>query len=105
MSPKSKKEYIKPEDVPEEKAKRVLDFLNQAKNPEEIAKAIEFPGERDVDIGVAKRIFEARKKIGKFKNLKQVDDVKQVGPERFTEIVRALGEKKGIEHRHRLPRI
>jgi len=84
-------EYIKAEDVPEEQAKRILDFLNSAKTVEEVADAVEFPGERDVGVKTAQQILAARDKLGRFTDLKQVESVRQVGPERFTEIVKALG--------------
>jgi predicted nucleic acid-binding OB-fold protein len=77
--------------VPEEKAKRILDFLNSVKTAEEVADAVEFPGERDVGVKTAQNILDARNKLGRFTDLKQVDSVLQVGPERFTEIVKALG--------------
>lgn len=82
---------IKPEDVQMKKAKKILSFLNAAKTANEIADAIEFPGERDVGIKVARNILDRRQELGGFKNIKQVADVPQVGPERFTEIVDALG--------------
>lgn len=88
------KKYIKPQDVSPSEAEKVLDFLNTAKTAEEIADAIEFPGERDVGIKVAQNILDKREELGGFKDLKQVDDVLQVGPERFTEIVIALEARK-----------
>lgn len=89
---------IKPEDVQTKKAKKILTFLNAAKKAKEIADAIEFLGERDVGIKVARNILARREALGGFKNLTQVADVPQVGPERFTEIVNALGEK-GVEEK------
>lgn len=86
--------YIKPEDVPRDKERKVLDFLNAAKTSEEIAATIEFPGERDVGIKIAQRILKERDILGGFTSLKQIDDIKQIGPERFAEIVKALGSEK-----------
>ena len=83
-------EYISPKDVPEEEAKRILGFLNSAKTAEEIAEAIEIPGERDVGLKTAQNILTAREKLGKFTELQQLADVQQVGPERFTEIVTTI---------------
>ncbi len=87
------KRILKPEDVPEVEAKRVLDFLNAARTAEEIAGAIEIPEERDVGLRVAQNILEDRARIGRFRNLGQVFQVRQVGPERFTEIVNTLKDR------------
>ena len=86
----AEKEYIRPTDIPEEQANRVLGFLNYARSAEEIAAAIEFPGERDVGMRIARNILARREELGVFKDLGQVDAIRQIGPERFTEIVRAL---------------
>jgi hypothetical protein len=67
-----------------------LAFLNAAQTASEIADRVEFPGEPDVGIRVAQRILDRRDQLGSFANLRQVADVRQVGPERFTEIVVAL---------------
>lgn len=82
--------YINPEDVQIEKAKWILAFLNSAKTAQEIADAVEIPRERDVGIRVARNILARREELGGFRNLKQIADVPQVGPERFTEIVKAF---------------
>ena len=97
MDSQAKKAYLGPEDVPPDKAKRVLDFLNAAAAPAEIADAIEIPGERDVGIGVSQNILARRAQLGGFKNLSQVAAVQQIGPERFTEIVNALGARKEVK--------
>jgi len=86
--------YIKPEDVSPREAQKVLDFLNAAKTAEEIADAVEIPGERDVGVGVGQHILDRRKDLGNFTSLQQVYDVPQVGPERFTEIVTTLRERE-----------
>lgn len=79
-----------PEATPTEE-QEVLAFLNAAQTPEEIAEAVEFPDERDVGVRVARRILDRRQELGAFTSLGQVAGVPQVGPERFAEIVRALG--------------
>jgi hypothetical protein len=94
MKPQAKRAYLKPEDVQPAEAQKVLAFLNAAKKAEEIAGAIKIPGERDVGIKVAQNILNKRVELGRFEDLKQVDDVPQVGPERFTEIVDMLGTRK-----------
>ncbi len=82
--------FIRPEEVSPSDARRVLDFLNAATTPEEIASAIEFPGELDIGLRLARRILDRRRQLGSFTSLQQVADVPLIGPERFTEIVRAL---------------
>lgn len=82
--------YLEPRDVTAGDAQKVLDFLNAAKTAEEIAAAVEFPGELDVGLRVSARILARRAQLGTFTSLQQVADVPQVGPERFTEIVVAL---------------
>ena len=87
--------HIRPDDVSPEDARRVLDALNAAETAEELAAAIEIPGERDVGVGVARRILDRRRELGRFASLRQVADVAQVGPERFTEIVATLSRVGG----------
>lgn len=91
MEAKPQKAYVRPEDVSAAQAEKILAFLNAAKTPEEIAQAVEFPGKRDVGITVAQNILGKREELGTFKTLKEVADVRQVGPERFTDIVKAIG--------------
>jgi len=100
MDSEGKKAYLRPENVPPESAEKILAFLNAAAKPEEIAEAIEIPGERDVGIRVAENILTARAKVGGFKNLRQVAAVPQVGQERFAEIVGLLGARKetGVDY-------
>ena len=88
-------ENIRPGGVNPADAQRVLEFLNAAQTAEEIADAVEIPGERDVGIGVAQRILERRRELGgRFTTLQQVYDVPQVGPERFTEIVTTISRRE-----------
>ena len=84
---------IKPNEVSSDESKKILDFLNSAKNANDIAKAIEFPNERDVGIKVAERIMAKREEGGEFQKLEQVSEIAFVGPRRFTNIVVALGGK------------
>lgn len=84
---------IAPNDVSLEDSKKILDFLNSAKNAKDIAKAIEFPEERDVDIKIAERIMAKREEIGNFQKLEQVSEISFIGPRRFTDIVMALSGK------------
>lgn len=91
---KPEEAYIKPKDVSATQAEKILTFLNAAKTPEEISEAVELPGERDVGIKIAQNILAKRKELGTFKTLKEVANVPQIGPERFTEIIKAIG---GIE--------
>ena len=84
------KEHLRPEDVSPEHAREVLDFLNAAENAEQIAAAVEIPGELDVGVRIAQRILDRRRQLGGFTDLQQLDAVPLVGPERFTEIVTTL---------------
>jgi hypothetical protein len=86
----AEKKYIEPKDVPEKEAKEILGFLNAVKTAKEIAEAVEFLGERDIGVKTAQNILDAREKLGKFTELQQVAEVRQVGPERFTELVTTL---------------
>ncbi|MFC1962718.1 hypothetical protein ACFLWB_01800 [Chloroflexota bacterium] len=82
--------YIKPEDVSPQNARKVLSFLNAAKSAKEVADAIGIPGERDVDITVAQLILDWRKELGRFATLQQIMDVSHINLKRFTQIVIAL---------------
>lgn len=85
------KHHIRPQDISDQDAAKVLDFLNQAGNCGQIAEAIRIPGEPDVGRHSARRIIEARKALGgRFRSLKEVAAVKYIGPERFTNIVMVL---------------
>lgn len=82
---------IRPEELTADEVRQVLDFLNAAASPEEIATAVELPNELDVGTGVARRILARRAALGgRFTDIAQVGDIPLVGPERFSEIVMAL---------------
>lgn len=97
MTQQVQKDYLQPEDVKPAAVKKVLSFLNTAKAAEEIAGAIEIPGERDVGIKVAQNIIARRTQLGGFKDLRQVAAVSQIGPERFTQIINALAATKEMK--------
>ena len=88
--------YLRPDMIPADGARKVLDFLNNAKTPEAIVEATEIPGERDIGIVIAQRIFDRRVEMGAFTDLQQIDDIEQVGPERFTEIIE---DESGVRFR------
>ena len=90
----AEEEYLRPEDVRPEHARQVLDFLNSAQSAEQIAAAVEIPGEPDVGIRLSQRILDRRGQLGTFTNLQQVADVHLIGPERFTEIVITLSDAR-----------
>ena len=90
----AEEEYLRPEDVRPEHARQVLDFLNSAQTAEQIAAAVEIPGEPDVGIRLSQRILDQRGQLGTFTNLQQVADVPLIGPERFTEIVITLSDAR-----------
>jgi hypothetical protein len=83
-------EYLRPEDIRPEHAREVLDFLNSAERAEQIAAAVEIPGEPDVGVRIAQRILDRRNQLGGFTDIRQVADIPLIGPERFTEIVTTL---------------
>lgn len=82
----------RPDEVPPQVARRVLCFLNAVETPEELAAAVEIPGETDIGVRLARRVLARRDELGGFAALEQVADVPLIGPERFGELVRALGE-------------
>lgn len=86
--------YLRPEDVRPEHARQVLDFLNSAENAEQIAAAVEIPGEPDVGVRIAQRILDRRGQLGTFTELRQIADIPLIGPERFTEIVTELSDAR-----------
>ena len=100
MKSQSAKTYLKPEDVPSAKAKNTLAFLNSVTAVEEIADAIEIPGERDIGIRLAKRILDRRLMLGGFKDIKQIAAIPQIGPDRFARIIEALGTKTNVSIPH-----
>ena len=82
---------LQPEDLTPAQAARVLDFLNRATSAAEIAARVEFPGELDIGVQLGQRLLNARTALGgTFTDLKQVDAVPLIGPERFTELCAAL---------------
>lgn len=82
--------YLLPENVAATNAQMVLDFLNEAKSAEEIASAVEIPGELDIGLKVSARILRQRDRLDGFTSLEQVYAVPYVGPERFTELIISL---------------
>jgi hypothetical protein len=94
MSYGNRVKYTRPEELTASIAKNVLASLNMSRSSEELATDIEIRGERDIGQKVAQNILVRRTQLGGFKNLSQVFAVPQVGPERFTEIVKALSGRK-----------
>jgi hypothetical protein len=90
----SSRPYLEPEDVSPENARLVLDFLNRAETPEEIAAAVEIPGELDIGVRLAGRLLQRRDELGGFTTIRQVREVPLIGPERFTEIVTTLSSQR-----------
>ncbi|XES78433.1 MAG: ComEA family DNA-binding protein [Candidatus Bathyarchaeia archaeon] len=89
---------VKPEETSENTSKKVLRFLNAATTSEEIANAIEVPGERDVDLKIAQRILDTKTKSGPFTTLTEVADIPLIGPKRFSAIVDQIGTmQEGVE--------
>jgi hypothetical protein len=81
---------IRPEDVGPSDTAKILGFLNAASSAQEIADGIEIPGEPDIGLRLGQRLLDRRRELGTFTSLQQVAGVPLIGPERFTDIVRAL---------------
>ena len=85
--------HLEPRDLSVLQAQQVLDFLNRARNAQQLAREIEFPDEPDIGVRLGQRLLDARAALGgTFTAIGQVRAVRLIGPERFTEIcVAALG--------------
>ena len=88
---------INPQDVDPRDARSALNFLNVARTADEIANAIQIPGDRDVGNRVAQRILDRRDELGEFTQLQQIADIEQLGPARFTEIVTGLCKIRDVD--------
>lgn len=83
--------FLEPGDLAAAEAARVLDFLNRAASAAEIAAGIEIPGEPDIGLKLGQRLLNARAALGgRFSDLRQVDAVPLIGPERFTDLCAAI---------------
>ena len=83
--------FLQPSDLSATQAQQVLDVLNQATSAEQLADRIELPGEPDIGVKLAGRLLRARTELGgQFSTLVQVDQVPQIGPERFTDLCVAI---------------
>jgi hypothetical protein len=85
--------FSDPSQIDPVRARAIIAFLNAAATPEEIATAIEFPGEPDIGVRLAERLLRERDELGGFTDLRQIRSIRLIGPERFTEIVTALTER------------
>ncbi|HEX6557857.1 MAG TPA: hypothetical protein VF021_00300 [Longimicrobiales bacterium] len=85
--------YLDPAQIDDNLARSVLNFLNAARTPEEVANAIEFLGEPDIGVRLGERLLKARDALGGFTDIRQVRAIRLIGPERFTEIVTALSAR------------
>ncbi|MGZ4334890.1 MAG: hypothetical protein ACXVRJ_11550, partial [Gaiellaceae bacterium] len=82
---------IRPEDVIEEDAAKILAFLNGAETAQAFADGIELPNEPDVGLRLGAHLLDRRAELGgSFTSLDQILTVKLIGPVRFTRIVRAI---------------
>src|SRR5690606_19852793 len=70
----------------------VLEFLNAARTAQEIADAVEIPGEPDIGLILGQRLLEQRDRVGGYTDLRQIREIRLIGPERFTEIVACLSD-------------
>ncbi|HEY6017983.1 MAG TPA: hypothetical protein VIU16_14445, partial [Gaiellaceae bacterium] len=82
---------ITPAEVSAADAFRILTVLNRARTAAELAAAIELEDEPDVGPRLGQRLLDRRAQLGgAFTTLAQVDETPEIGPVRFTRIVRAL---------------
>ena len=82
---------ILPGEVTPVAAFRILTVLNAARSAAELAATIELEDEPDVGLRLAQRLLDRRAQLGgAFTTLAQVDETPEIGPVRFTRIVRAL---------------
>ncbi len=90
--------YIRPDQLSAGQKRIILQFLNSASSIEEIAEGVELPGEPDIGLALARRILEKREEQGgRFTSLEQILEIPYIGPERFTDLVRALVPEAGGE--------
>ncbi len=88
--------YFGPNDVSMRLAGKVLDYLNNVQTTEELQKRIHDSIDLGLDQGrgigpkTAQYIFEARKRLGRFTSLRQVDDIRWIGIDTFTDIVNSF---------------
>lgn len=78
------------EEISESEIKNILNALNSVKSAEELAEIVEIPGKPDVGVKIAEDILEYRLKKGFFTNLKQIREIPNVGPKRFSYILDSL---------------
>jgi DNA uptake protein ComE-like DNA-binding protein len=82
---------IRPEDVVEADAAKILAFLNGTETAQAFADGIELPNEPDIGLRLGAHLIERRAELGgSFTSLDQLLTVKLIGPVRFTRIVRAI---------------
>lgn len=84
---------LRVEDVGPLETQKVLDFLNAAQTAEEIDRAVEIPGQRDIGVRIAQRILDRRAQLGQFTSLYQVAEIRYVGPMRFARLVDCLSKR------------
>lgn len=88
---------LKPESVSFEDARKILDAINKITTIDGMIELLNAPGESDLGTGIAKRILSAKDKLGGFfTDLKQIDQIPLIGPERFSDIVRVVLEKTNV---------
>jgi DNA uptake protein ComE-like DNA-binding protein len=82
---------ITPGEVTPADAFHILAVLNAARTAPELAATIELEDEPDVGLRLGQRLLDRRAQLGgAFTTLAQVDETPEIGPVRFTRIVRAL---------------
>jgi len=87
---------VRPEDVSDADAQRILTFLNAAETAQALADGIELPNEPDVGLHLGARILARRAQLEGFTSVDQLLTVPLIGPVRFTRIVRAILRSAGV---------
>jgi hypothetical protein len=72
-------------------AQRVMYFVNKSKSAEELCQTIKC--ENELGIAVAEKILEAKERIGRFKDITQIESIKEVGINKFIALVNSVKRK------------
>ena len=82
---------LRPADVSPANAEHILGVVNGVGSAAELAAAVELADEPDLGLRLAQQLLEWRTELGgTFASLEQVAEAPEIGPVRFTRLVRAL---------------
>jgi hypothetical protein len=84
---------LRPKDVTQQEASKILYSLNSLNSAEEMASVIaSYAGHNVLSIRIAQRIMTKKRDLGRFQDLQQVAVVPGIGTKRFAGIIDALGD-------------